>query len=305
MTVLRIRIVPALANLEQKGSVNGYTEEFWRLTQLIPDLSETDKYYTYKRGLSKTLQPDVMKISSFAETVSTAEELDEIDLQRQRGKGEIDHQRHHGKDRWHPSKSHDGPTPMEIGARVCIVVNWTLTTCLASALARKNVKMAIVNNRNATVLLDCSSAGNFLHSRFFNGLTSTPTKTCLRFADGCASGPTSTATVTVHLQDVDGHPWQCDVTFFITKKIAYDAICGMPRRFAALPPEATLAALAICTEENEIAEFHTERKAQNTLELEPPQGTLVERLECKLANMSDQLLTMLQSPFTQISQRHA
>ncbi|KAG5461464.1 MAG: hypothetical protein BJ554DRAFT_6338, partial [Olpidium bornovanus] len=58
--------------------------------------------------------------------------------------------------------------------------------------------------------------------------------------------------------------------------------------FFVLPSE-TLGALAICTEENEIAEFHTERQAQKPLELEPPQGTLVERLESKLAGMSDQL----------------
>ncbi|KAG5457615.1 MAG: hypothetical protein BJ554DRAFT_2326 [Olpidium bornovanus] len=41
-----------------------------------------------------TAGPRVMKISSFAEAVSIAEELDEIDRQPQRGKGEIDRQRH-------------------------------------------------------------------------------------------------------------------------------------------------------------------------------------------------------------------
>jgi hypothetical protein len=98
----------ALARLEQKGPVKKYMEEFRRLAQLIPDLSESDMYYTYKRGLSDILQRDLraMKVSSFAEAVSTAEELDEIDRQRTRGRD----------GRGNHSKAHDGPTPMELGA---------------------------------------------------------------------------------------------------------------------------------------------------------------------------------------------
>ncbi|KAG5457995.1 MAG: hypothetical protein BJ554DRAFT_1875, partial [Olpidium bornovanus] len=416
----------ALAKLEQKGSVKRYTEKFWHLTQLIPDLSETDKYYTYytyKRGLSETLQlctaarfksllfttsgsyttgmvtrsqvrkkncelgvaglPEllgrvgegtelrsetsaiyarrgragqdvirvglcspadavastrlwsprgapyaravacgavpggvvwlarggiiplvgaravlsppplparhrppwlppwrratvgakavpqhkrdlrVMKISSFAEAVSTAEELDQIDRQRQRATPTS------ASAPSHPTGTPTTVTellntsltesPQETGETECLVVSRNAITSSIAPYSHTlesplMIRPRKVNNRNATVLLDCGSAGNLLHSRFANGLTSTPTKTCLRFADGPASGPTS-----------------------------------RPGSFFVFPSE-TLAALAICTDlETEIAEFHTKGQAQNPLELEPPQGTLVERLGHKLAGMLDQL----------------
>ncbi len=72
-----------LHKLEQRSSAKKYTEEFKRLAACISNLTESDVFQTFKRGLKPSLRHDltVMKVASFDEAVREAEELDEITFQ--------------------------------------------------------------------------------------------------------------------------------------------------------------------------------------------------------------------------------
>ena len=75
-----------LHQLKQTGSAKKFTEEFKRVAACIPDLTESDKFNTYRHGLRADLRHDllVMKVKTFDEAVREAEELDEIQFQERR-----------------------------------------------------------------------------------------------------------------------------------------------------------------------------------------------------------------------------
>ncbi|KAG5460438.1 MAG: hypothetical protein BJ554DRAFT_7511, partial [Olpidium bornovanus] len=86
-----------LASLEQTGLTRQYTEEFRRLALLLRDLTEADKFFAYKRGLSDGLQRDlrVMQVTSLEEAISGHPQSGQA-----RRLGPLD----------------NGPVPMDLGA---------------------------------------------------------------------------------------------------------------------------------------------------------------------------------------------
>ncbi|KAG5462772.1 MAG: hypothetical protein BJ554DRAFT_3611, partial [Olpidium bornovanus] len=63
-----------LASIQQTGSAHLYTEEFSRIALLLPDLTESDKFFAYKLGLSDGLQRNlrVMSVASLEDAISTS-----------------------------------------------------------------------------------------------------------------------------------------------------------------------------------------------------------------------------------------
>lgn len=97
--------------------VKQYTEEFKRLSLLIPNFSDTDKFFQYKQGLTDQLQRDLrlLRVTTYEEAVRAAEDLDSIDRQTyHRDTEQIGRFNRRRNDfRGHERQE---PIPMEIGA---------------------------------------------------------------------------------------------------------------------------------------------------------------------------------------------
>jgi hypothetical protein len=102
-----------LKRLKQLASVQEYTRRFLSLTAEIDDMSEAEMVDRYKDGLKRELATllAVHRVETLPEMISTAERIDAVQQRSFRP----------SEDRkWTPRapqrESHEGPTPMELGA---------------------------------------------------------------------------------------------------------------------------------------------------------------------------------------------
>lgn len=134
-----------LANLRQRQKLSEYHSAFNTLCLQIPDLSDSERFDRYLRGLKTNLRKEIMlrDITNFHEAVVFTEKLDGIERQVLRGALPMSFR-----------QTAAGPTPMEIDA---VVVNKPRRSAQKVDPRRSNLR----KNSADTSCWNCGEEGHF------------------------------------------------------------------------------------------------------------------------------------------------